>query len=275
MPLNATVEYFKAEEKYKSAKTKEEKIKYLEEMIRELPSHKGAENVLAQLRRRLSKLKSQKEAKKGSKKITIKKEGAGQVCIIGLTNSGKSVLLKSLTNIDVDIDTYPFTTVRPEMGMAQYEDVWIQIIEIPSTFTGDAIGILHECDIIIMLLDGEKNLDNQRKELQKILDEHKIKKKIIEVVSKKPIDLNNLKKQLWKNLNLIRVYTKAPRAKPVKKPIVAKQDSTVEDIVKEVHKDFFEHFRYARVWGDSVKVKGTKVGLEHKLKDRDIVEIHS
>lgn len=74
MPLNATVEYFKAEEKYKSAKTKEEKIKYLEEMIRELPSHKGAENVLAQLRRRLSKLKSQKEAKKDQKNLQLKKK---------------------------------------------------------------------------------------------------------------------------------------------------------------------------------------------------------
>ena len=275
MPLNATVEYYKAEEKYKSAKTKEEKIKYLEEMIRELPKHKGAENVLAQLRRRLAKLKSQKETKKGSKQFTIKKEGAGQVCIIGLPNSGKSVLLKALTNVDVDIDTYPFTTVKPEMGMAQYEDVWIQIIEIPSTFTGDAIGILHGCDIIIMLLDGEKNLDDQRKELQKILDEHNIKKKIIEVVSKKPIDLDNLKKQLWKNLNLIRVYTKAPREKPVKKPIITKQNSTIEDVVREVHQDFLKHFKYAKVWGDSVKVKGTKVGLDHKLKDKDIIEIHS
>jgi len=275
MPLNATVEYYKAEEKYKSAKTKEEKIKYLEEMIRELPKHKGAENVLAQLRRRLAKLKSQKETKKGSKQFTIKKEGAGQVCIIGLPNSGKSVLLKALTNVDVDIDTYPFTTVKPEMGMAQYEDVWIQIIEIPSTFTGDAIGILHGCDIIIMLLDGEKNLDDQRKELQKILDEHNIKKKIIEVVSKKPIDLDDLKKQLWKNLNLIRVYTKAPREKPVKKPIITKQNSTIEDVVREVHQDFLKHFKYAKVWGDSVKVKGTKVGLDHKLKDKDIIEIHS
>ncbi|MCD6226230.1 MAG: TGS domain-containing protein [Candidatus Aenigmarchaeota archaeon] len=275
MPLNATVEYYKAEEKYKSAKTKEEKIKYLEEMIRELPKHKGAENVLAQLRRRLAKLKSQKETKKGSKQFTIKKEGAGQVCIIGLPNSGKSVLLKALTNVDVDIDTYPFTTVKPEMGMAQYEDVWIQIIEIPSTFTGDAIGILHGCDIIIMLLDGEKNLDDQRKELQKILDEHNIKKKIIEVVSKKPIDLDNLKKQLWKNLNLIRVYTKAPREKPVKKPIITKQNSTIEDVVREVHQDFLKHFKYAKVWGDSVKVKGTKVGLDHRLKDKDIIEIHS
>lgn len=275
MPLNATVEYFKAEEKFRSAKTKEDKIFYLEEMLRTLPTHKGAEHLRSQLKRKLSKLKEQKQQKKGTRRFTIKKEGAGQVCIIGLTNSGKSALLKALTNIDVEICTYPFTTVKPEMGMMQFEDIWIQIIEIPSTFTKDSMSIVHGCDLIIILLDGEKNQEKQKQELENILKQNRINKKKIYVVSKKPTDLDNLKKQMWEKLDLIRVYTKAPRAKVIKKPIILKPRSTIKNIVKEVHSDLYEHFEYAKVWGDSVKVNGAKVGLDHILKDKDIIEIHA
>jgi len=275
MPLNAPVEYFKAEEKFRSAKTKQEKIFYLEEMLRTLPTHKGAEHLRSQLKRKLAKLKEQKQQKKGTRKFTIKKEGAGQVCIIGLPNSGKSVLLKALTNIDVEIDNYPFTTVKPEMGMMQFEDVWVQIIEIPSTFTGDAMSIVHGCDLIIILLDGKKDQEKQKQELENILKKNRINKKKIYVISKKEIDLDNLKKQIWESLNLIRVYTKAPRSKVVKKPIILKPGSSIKNIVKEVHSDLYEHFEYAKIWGDSVKVNGTKVGLDHVLKDKDIIEIHA
>lgn len=66
MPINATAEYYLAEKRYLDARTKEEKIAALEEMIRQLPKHKGTENLLAQLRKRLAKLKH--EGKKGPKK---------------------------------------------------------------------------------------------------------------------------------------------------------------------------------------------------------------
>ncbi len=53
MPVNAPIEYYKAEEKYRLAKTRDEKIRYLEEMIRLLPRHHGSEKMLAQLKKRL------------------------------------------------------------------------------------------------------------------------------------------------------------------------------------------------------------------------------
>lgn len=274
MPVNAPNEYYVAEEKYRNAKTRDEKIKYLEEMISLLPKHHGSEKALMELKKRLAKLKSQKEIKLGRKtSFTIKKEGAGQVCLIGLANSGKSTLLKQLTGVDVEIDEHPYTTVKPEVGMMRYEDVLIQIIEIPSTFEPEWMSIAHNCDLIIKVINGDEDINQQRKEIRKILDEHKIKVKTLKVITKNPINLDKLKNEIWNNLQVIRIYTKAQGKEPEKKPIIFKKEATVGDVVKEVHKDFLKHFRFARVWGQSVKHQGSQVGLDHKLKDKDIVQI--
>ncbi len=273
MPVNAPTEYYLAEERYKNAKTKEEKIKALEEMISLLPKHHGSERLLMDLKKRLAKLKSQKESRPVKTSFSIKKEGAAQVCLIGLPNSGKSTLLKLLTGVDVKIAEYPYTTVEPEVGMMKYEDVWIQVIEIPSTFEPAWLGIAHNCDLIIKVIDGDGDMDKQRKELRKILDENRIRVKSIKVVMKRPVDVEAIKKQIWKELNLIRVYTKPQGKEPEKKPLIFKDKATVEDVVKEVHKDLLKYFRFAKVWGKSVKHQGTQVGLEHKLADKDIVQI--
>lgn len=274
MPVNATVEYYKAEEAYTEAKTREEKIKCLEEMIRLLPKHKGSENVLSQLRGRLAKLKKQKDTVAGRRQeISIKKEGVGQVCLISLPNSGKSTLLKQLTGVNVEIADFPYTTTKPEVGMMPYEDVWVQIIEIPSTFEPQWMGIVHSTDLIIRVIDSERNLDGQRKELNEILNKFHIKTKAIKVISKKPINLNKLKLEIWNSFNVIRIYTKVQGKPPEKKPIVMKKGSTVKDVVKEVHKEFLKTFRFARIWGKSVKFNGATVGLEHELSDKDVVQI--
>lgn len=153
MPVNAGPEYFKAEEKYQDAKTREEKIAAMEEMIRTLPKHKGTENMLKQLKRRLAKLKKETTAQaKARPKFVVKKEGAAQVCIIGKTNSGKSTLLKTLTNAVVEVADYEYTTTQPIVGMMDYQGVGIQLVEIPSTFNPDVISLVRTCDLIVILL---------------------------------------------------------------------------------------------------------------------------
>ena len=97
MPVNAPAEYFKAEERFKSAKTREEKILALEEMVRLMPRHHGSEKALAQLKSRLAKLRKETSKGGGAHKEGLKKEGEAQICIIGLANSGKSWLLSRLT----------------------------------------------------------------------------------------------------------------------------------------------------------------------------------
>lgn len=276
MPINAPIEYYKAEEKFTSAKSREEKIACLEEMIRLLPKHKGTETVHAQLRKKLAKLKEEKPKKSGQKqKFSIRKERAGQVCLIGLANSGKSTLLKELTGVNVEIAPYEYTTTEPQMGMMRFEDVWVQVVEIPSTFDPQAMGIVHGTDLLVILIDPEKNEEEQKREIEGILEKRMIKKKKIYVRSKQEIDTNRLKEEIWRNLGKIRVYTKTPGKKPEKKPIVLKEGAKVSDVVVEIHKSFLDHFRFARVWGKSVKFDGATVGLDHMLYDKDIVEIRA
>jgi len=292
MPINAGVDYLVAEKRYSEARTTEEKIKTLEEMIRTAPKHKGAQNLLAELRRRLAKLK--KEAvieKRKSKKsgFRIRKEGSAQICIIGLTNSGKSTLLNSLTNAHAKVAEYPYTTKEPNVGMMFYNDLQFQIIEMSSTFDSKFLSLLHSCDMILVLLDSTQNSDNQKEQLIKILKENRIEnRKIIFVKNKSKtkikgmicidaqsgIGIDELKEMIWKCLDLIKVYTKSPGKSKAIPAIAMKKNSTVEDFTKEIHRDFTKTFKFAKIF-NSTKFSGKRVGLVYKLQDNDTVEIHT
>ena len=278
MPINAGQEYFAAEKRYSEAKTVDEKIKALELMIKAAPKHKGSENLLADLRKRLAKLK--KEAvvsrKKSSKpRFIIRKEGSAQICLIGLPNSGKSSLLNSLTEAHALVAEYPYTTDKPEVGMMLYNDVQLQLIEIPSKFDRESMTLLHSCDMIVIVIDVTKNIEEQKFELVRILRNGNInRKKIIFVENKKQTNLEQVKEKIWKGLDLIRVYTKSPN-KPKAIPAVAmEKNSNVEDLTKRVHKDLMKGFKFAKIF-NSTKFSGKKVGLEYKLHDNDVVEIHT
>ena len=294
MTTNQGSEYFAAEAKYSKARTREEKIFWLQEMIRTSVKHKGTERLLADLRKRLSKLKKELaiERRKSQKpKFVIRKEGAAQVCIIGLTNSGKSTLLNSLTNAKADVAEYPYTTKEPKVGMMLHDDLQFQLIEIPSTFDSESMGLLNSCDLIVIVLDATQNSEKQKDELIEFLKENRLgSKKIILAKNKSKVcgldenivcidaqssvGLDELKEKIWKSLDLIKVYTKSPN-KPKDVPALAlKKGSTVEDLAKEIHKDFIETFKFARIY-NSTKFSGKKVGLEYKLQNNDVVEIHT
>ncbi|MFQ6010292.1 MAG: GTPase, partial [Candidatus Aenigmatarchaeota archaeon] len=114
MPANVTIEFMKAKEKYQKARTREEKIAALEEMLSTIPKHKGTENMQAEIKSKLSKLRKMKAPKVARHAFSLPKEGDAQVCIIGLTQSGKSTLLASLTNAKPKIAPRPYTTTKPK-----------------------------------------------------------------------------------------------------------------------------------------------------------------
>lgn len=268
MPTNVTVEYVKAQQKYLNAKTREEKIAALEEMISTVPSHKGCEVLKSQLKQRLAKMRRKGGSKAARKIITIQKDGDAQVCILGLTQSGKSTLLSKLTNAKPEISDHPFTTTKPEIGTCDYEGVKIQLIEIPSNFQPVLMSIAQNADSVILLYKNKSELD----ELKNVLEKFRLKKYIVEVGRDDKTE--DVKDKIWNSLDLIRIYCKEPGKKPESKPMVMKKYTTVRDSAKRLHKDFLKYFRFARVWGKSAKYAGEKVGLEHKLEDKDILEIH-
>jgi len=87
-------------------------------------------------------------------------------------------------------------------------------------------------------------------------------------------DLNKLGKLLFDMLGIIRIYTKQPNKEPDPNPLVMRRGATVIDAAKRIHKDLARKFKYAKIWGPSAKYPGQRVGAEHELADKDIVEIH-
>lgn len=86
--------------------------------------------------------------------------------------------------------------------------------------------------------------------------------------------LNELKKRMFQQLEVIRVYTKPSGEKPnTNEPFIAPQGATIADIAEKIHTSFLQRFRYAKVWGTSVDFPGQQVGLDHELHDEDIIEL--
>ena len=98
--------------------------------------------------------------------------------------------------------------------------------------------------------------------------------KIIPVSARRGVNLDELKDAIYDLAGIIRIFTKSPGEEPAYPPIAMKKGSTVIDVAKKIHKEFSRNFRYARVWGKSVKFPGQRVGADHVLEDGDIVEIH-
>ncbi len=181
MPANLPPTYYKLKHQHEAAKTDEERLSLLEEMLRIIPKHKGTEKVVADIRHRAAKLKREatvpggKGTSKRSYSEHIPRQGAGQIVLLGPPNSGKSQILASFTNAKPEVSLTPYTTTTPMVGMLPYENIQFQIIDTPSispdfvlptvlTLTRNADiplpvislasdNLLDDLDVVIALLD--------------------------------------------------------------------------------------------------------------------------
>ena len=183
MPANLTPEYFKAEKWFRTASTDDERLLALEEMLRVIPRHKGTDHMRADLRRKLSKLRQASESgkKHGGKHVDVfyvPKTGAGQIVLIGTPNCGKSSVVGALSNAKVNIADYPFATTQPTPGMIQYEDVPIQLVDMPpitAEYAGPGqVGTYRNCDLIAIVIDLAGNLADQMRVCLNYLDSHRL-----------------------------------------------------------------------------------------------------
>ncbi|RKY65800.1 MAG: GTP-binding protein [Candidatus Latescibacterota bacterium] len=134
MPANLPPEYYAIERRYRLAKSAQEKIAIVRELLAIMPKHKGTERLQAELRGRIAKLSREAQKKRAKRGFSyhIKKEGAAQLVLIGPPNAGKSQILASLTNAVPEVTQYPFATRRPLVGMAPFEDISFQLVDTPS-----------------------------------------------------------------------------------------------------------------------------------------------
>jgi ribosome-interacting GTPase 1 len=161
MPANLTPQYLEADRRFRQAKTAAEKIGALEDMLALIPKHKGTEKMQADLKRRLSKAReeSQRKGKAGARGNTyhVPREGAGQVALVGPPNSGKSTLLAMLSNALPEVADYPFTTRKPLPGMTTFENINIQLVDLPAIAPewteGWVFGLIRNADLILVLID--------------------------------------------------------------------------------------------------------------------------
>jgi ribosome-interacting GTPase 1 len=133
MPANLTPQYLEAEQRFRNAMSTAEKVACLEEMLRVIPKHKGTDRMRGDLRRRLAKLKTESQKAGGARGYTVQvdKEGAGQIVMLGAPNAGKSALLAALTKATPEVADYPFTTRKPMPGMVLFENVQMQLVDMP------------------------------------------------------------------------------------------------------------------------------------------------
>jgi len=160
MPANLPPDYIEAEKRFREAQSPADKVAILEEMLAIMPHHKGTDKLRAGLRRKLSKLKDEQESKKGSSRAslyTVKREGAGQIALVGMPNAEKSQLLTFLTNAEPDIGDYPFTTLLPQTGMMVFENVQIQLVDLPPLseehVEGWVFNVLQGADALMLVLN--------------------------------------------------------------------------------------------------------------------------
>lgn len=286
--LNAGPEYYAAEERYRQAKTHEEKMAALEEMLRQCPKHKGSQGVLFEIRDKMARLRREKEVeakKKANKKgggEFIRKQGGAQIALIGFPNSGKTALFNALTGLNTPSTASPFETAIPTPGMMQYEKVQIQLIDTPSLTEADKsrlFAMARNADLVLVLIDPFM-LEAQEKFFAANLPIFLKGANLLKLIPRKDYDINDkktidaLKKKVYSALGVIRVFTKALREKvEMNKPVVLKKGSTVADAARQIHKEFAKNLDYARVWGSS-RFSGQRVSSDYPLKDGDIVELH-
>ena len=182
MPANLPPEYFDVEKRYRTARAPTEKLACIEEMLTIIAKHKGTDKLRADLRRRVSKLKSAAETKKSIARhesvYHINKEGAGQIVIVGATNVGKSALVAALTHAAPEVADFPHTTWKPSPGMMPVENIQIQLIDtLPLSreyFDPEMMDLIRRCDLVLLMVDLQTDPLQQFEDTVALLEENQI-----------------------------------------------------------------------------------------------------
>ncbi|MDR7555752.1 MAG: GTPase [Armatimonadota bacterium] len=324
MPANLTPEYLAADRKFKEATTLQAKLAALEEMLAVIPKHKGTEKMQADLKRRIAKLRQEAQRRRGAARARpfyhVDREGAGQLVLVGGPNVGKSSLLAALTNAQPEIADYPFTTRVPLAGMTAFEDVPIQLVDLPPVSPemteGWLYALIRGADGALVVVDladpdllssteqvlallaaggveitppgtprgprqtpglfvaAKLDAPGARDALEIFKEFYAARLPVLPVSAQQDVNLGELRREMFRLLGKIRVYSKKPGKKPdLDVPFILPQGTTVQEAAGAVHKDFAERLRYARLWRAG-EYDGQMVGRDHVLRDRDILELH-
>ena len=112
------------------------------------------------------------------------------------------------------------------------------------------------------------------KDIQRTMEMIPVNWPVLEVSAKTGKGIENMKDFVFENLHFMSVFLKPQgQEADLVEPLIIKDTSTVRDVCVKLHRDFVRKFRYARVKGPSGKFDWQRVGLDHLLKDGDILSI--
>jgi ribosome-interacting GTPase 1 len=278
-----------------------ERVRELRAILAELPGYKNGP--YADLRKWVEAQLEQTQARKRvvhRDSISVRREGAAQIALVGPPNAGKSSLLQALSNIQIKTGDYAFTTTRPVPALTRIGGVLVQLVEIPGLLEGASegrggarplLGVLRGADAILYCHDACAPIA----ELRAVIDEVSAvgierpsliaatktdeaggadlgaafpELEVVEVSVLDDESLDRLRETLWRLTGLVRVYLRDGED-PVALPPPAK----VVDVADSIHHELGARCVGARVWGTSARFHGQRVGRAHVLADGDTVQI--
>ena len=157
----------------------------------------GGKGGLGNTRFKSSTNRAPKKFTKGTKgeefTIWLQLKTIADIGIIGLPNAGKSSLLAAITNANPKIANYKFTTLNPNLGVAQYDNKEVVLADIPGLVEGahEGVGLgiqflkhIERCKSLLHLiditnLDIKESYDQVKKELANYSSEMMKKKEIV------------------------------------------------------------------------------------------------
>jgi uncharacterized protein len=227
--------------------------------------------------------------------ISVPREGAAQIALVGPPNAGKSSLLQALSQIQIKTGDYAFTTTRPVPALTRLRGVLVQLVEIPGLLEGAAddrgggralLGVLRGADGIVLCHDAAQpgSLDAVHAELELAA----IEKPTLVVATKTDetpapdgtlgvsvLDeesLDALRDAVWDLTGLIRVFLRRPGHDEAE-PQPLRPPATVLDVARTIHHEVGAACTGARIWGASARFDGQRVGRDHVVADGDTIEV--
>ena len=151
--------------------------------------------------------------------IWLQLKTIADIGIIGLPNAGKSSLLAAITNANPKIANYQFTTLNPNLGVANYDDKEVTIADIPGLIEGahkgTGLGIqflkhIERCKSLLHMIDiTNKDLKKSYQQIKNELKSYSSKiekKKELVILNKTDLVENDDIKKIIKDFSK---YTKS------------------------------------------------------------------
>ncbi|MDG6902912.1 MAG: TGS domain-containing protein, partial [Nitrososphaerota archaeon] len=102
----------------------------------------------------------------------------------------------------------------------------------------------------------------------------KLPYRFVPVSAEADVNVQALREEIYRRLDFLRVYMRRRTGETdFEEPMVVKGGATIADVCDKVHRGMKDEFRYAQVWGKSVKFGGQRVGMTHRLMDQDVLTI--